>query len=138
MSITSGVGPVMSYEETVGTLHGLSHLVIEQVSANKARGDEIGSLAAVVRDFTHFVGKSASSSGLRLPNLTLPEFTGTDDLDRLLEQFKNVLQASGADCRHHFTYLKQQCRKDVRAYGFCTLGARAFSKATTSSRQSRF
>ena len=70
--ITSGVGPVMSNEETVGILNGLAHVVKEQVAANKARGDEIASLVAAVKDLTDFVGHSASSSGLRLPNLTLP------------------------------------------------------------------
>ena len=111
----------MSNEETVGILNGLAHVIKEQVAANKARGDEIASLAAAVKDLTDFVGHSASSSGLRLPNLTLPEFTGNEDLDRFLEQFTNVLQASGTDFRHHFTYLKQQCRKDARAFDFlCT------------------
>ena len=107
----------MSNEETVGILNGLAHVIKEQVAANKARGDEIASLAAAVKDLTDFVGHSASSSGLRLPNLTLPEFTGNEDLDPFLEQFTNVLQASGTDFRHHFTYLKQQYRKDARAFG---------------------
>ena len=58
------------------------------------------------------------STGLRLPNITLPEFTGKEDLDRFLEQFTNVLQASGADFRHHFTYFKQECRKHAQAFHF--------------------
>ena len=87
----------MSNEETLGILNGLAHVVKEQVTANKARGDEIASLAAAVEDLTDFVGNSALSSGLRLPNLTLPEFTGKEDLDRFLERFTNLLQASGAD-----------------------------------------
>ena len=119
----------MSNEETVGILNGLAHVIKEQVAANKARGDEIASLAAAVKDLTDFVGNSASSSGLRLPNLTLPEFTGNEDLDRFLEQFTNVLQASGTDFRHHFTYLKQQCRKDARAFDFlCTWEQEHFQK----------
>ena len=99
----------MSNEETVGILNGLAHVSKEQVAANKARGDEIASLAAAVKDLTDFNGHSTSSSGLCLPNLTLPEFTGNEDLDHCLEQFTNVLQASGADFWHHFTYLKQPC-----------------------------
>ena len=46
-----------------------------------------------------------------------------------LEQFTNVLQASGADFRHHFTYLKQQCQKDARAFDFlCTWEQEHFQK----------
>ena len=119
----------MSNEETVGILNGLAHVIKEQVAANKARGDEIASLAAAVKDLKDFVGNSISSSGLRLPNLTLPEFTGNEDLDRFVEQFTNILQASGTDFRHHFTYLKQQCRKDARAFDFlCTWEQEHFQK----------
>ena len=111
----------MSNEETVGILNGLTQVIKEQIAANKAQGDEIASLAAAVKDLMDFVSNSASSSGLRLPNLTLPEFTGNEDHDRFLEESTNFLQASGADFRHHFTYLKQHCRKDARAFDFlCT------------------
>ena len=104
----SAARPVMSNEETVGILNGLAHVVKEQIAGNKAQGDEIASLAAAaVRNFTDFVGNSASTSCLRLSNLTVPEFTRKEDLDRFLKQFTNVLQASGADCQHHFTHLKQ-------------------------------
>ena len=85
----------MSKEDTVGIPNGLAHVVKDQVAANEARGDEIASLVAAINDLTDFVGNSASSSGLRLPNLTLYEFIGNEDLDRFLEQFTNVLQASG-------------------------------------------
>ena len=76
----------LSQEETLGLIQGLPAVVKEQNASNKSRVEELGTLAAVVKDLSEFVGHrpSTQSSSLRLPNLTLPEYTGTEDLDRFL------------------------------------------------------
>ena len=53
---------------------------------------------------------------MRLPNLTLPEYTGKQNLDRFLTQMESVLQSSGLPVKFYLTFLKQQCQKDFRAY----------------------
>ena len=53
---------------------------------------------------------------MRLPNLTFPEYTGKQNLDRFLTQMKSVLQSSGVPVKFYLTFLKQQCQKDFRAY----------------------
>ena len=119
----------MSHEETLGLIQGLAHVIKEQNASNKSRADELATLAAAVKDLSEYVGLSSSSrsSALRLPNLTLPEFMGAEDLDSFLEQFTQVLHSSRADCKHYLTYLKQQCRKDVRAFDFlCSWEAENF------------
>ena len=58
----------------------------------------------------------ATSSPLRLPQLTLPEFTGKDNLDRSAEQLTNVFSSSGVYACHWFTYLKQQCSRGACAF----------------------
>ena len=127
--LTSGGEPfspafAMSHEETLGLIKGLAAVVRDQNAAIKSRADELTQLASAVKDLSTYVGQSSSthpSSSLRLPNLTLPEFTGTEDLDRFLEQFTQVLQSSGVPTQHFLTYLKQQCRKDARSFDIlCT------------------
>ena len=97
----------MSKEETFGLIQGLAEVVKQQNAANKSRADELAQLTSAVRDLSDFVGQSSRghSAALRLPNLTLPEFTGSEDLDRFLEQFTHVLKSSGADVKHYLTYL---------------------------------
>ncbi len=102
-------------EETLGLIQGLAAVVKEQNATIKARSEEIASLTSAVKELaTHSAAPSQTS--LRLPNLTLPEFTGIEHLDRFLEQFSHVLKSSGVHPKHFLTYLKQQCRKDARAF----------------------
>ena len=58
----------------------------------------------------------SAGSGLRLPNVTLPEFTGKHNLDRFMAQIGNLLLSSGVSIRFWLTYLKQQCQKDSRTF----------------------
>ena len=58
----------------------------------------------------------ASSSPLCLRQLTLPEFTGRENLDWFTEQLTNVLISAGVSAKFWVTYLKQQCRKDAHAF----------------------
>ena len=108
----------LSQEETLGLIQGLAAVVKEQNASNKSRVEELGTHAAAVKDLSDFIGHhpSTRSSALRLPNLTLPEYTGTEDLDRFLEQFTSVLSSTGAEAKYFLTFLKQQCRKDSRAF----------------------
>ena len=75
----------MFHEETLGLMKGLAPVVRDQNAAIKPRDDELTQLASAVKNLSTYVSQSPSthsSSSLRLPNLTLPEFTGTEDLDR--------------------------------------------------------
>ena len=60
--------------------------------------------------------ESSTTSPLRLPQLTLPEYTGREDLDRFAEQLTHVLSSSGVSPKYWFPYLKQQCQKNARAF----------------------
>ena len=74
-------------------------------------------MSAAVHALSDTVGRNrASSSPLSLPQLTLPEFTGCENLDQFTEQLTNVLTSSSISAKFWFTYLKQQCRKDARAF----------------------
>ena len=57
-----------------------------------------------------------SPVGLRLLNITLPVFTGKENLDRFIEQLTSLLHSSGVSPRFWVTYLKQQTQKDAQAY----------------------
>ena len=74
-------------------------------------------MSAAVQISSNTVGtKSSTNSLLRLPQLTLPEFTGRENLDRFAEQLTNVLASSGVSAKYWFTYLKLQCHKDAWAF----------------------
>ena len=47
--------------------------------------------------------------------MTLPEYTGKQNLDRFLTQMDSVLQSSGVPVKFYLTSLKKQCQKDFRA-----------------------
>ena len=116
----------MSYEEVLGLVSGLASVVKEQQIAAKdvssQTQQQIQDLSHAVHELSQSVRtKDVSHSSLRLPQLTLPEFTGKENLDRFAEQLTNVLSSSGVAAKFWFTYLKQQCRKDVRAFDIvCT------------------
>ena len=111
----------MATAEVVGIIKGLAAVVQDQQAASKdaysKTQKQIQDLSAAVHALSNTVGTNgASSSPLRLPQLTLPEFTGCENLDRFTEQLTNVLTSSGVSAKFWFTYLKQQCRKDARAF----------------------
>ena len=111
----------MASDEVVGMIKGLAAVVKDQQAASKdaysKTQQQIQDLSAAVLTLSDTVGtKGASSSPLRLPQLTLPEFTGRENLDRFAEQLTNVLSSSGVAGKFWFTYLKQQCRNDARAF----------------------
>ena len=92
----------MSHEETLGLIQGLAEVVKDQNAANKSRADELTQLSSAIRELSNIVGNSSRthSGSLCLPNLTLPEYTGSEDLNRFLEQFTHVLESSGTDPKH--------------------------------------
>ena len=109
-------------EEVLGVIQGLARVVKDQQATNRDlitnTQKQIDDLTSAVQELSAAVGKqdNASSSPLRLPQITLPEFTGKENLDRFTEQLTHVLLSSGTAPNHWFTYLKQQCRRDARAF----------------------
>ena len=76
----------MSQEETLELINGLAAVAKEQSASNKSRAEELKSLASAVKDLSDLINLQLQASpghaALRLPNLTLPEYTGIEDLDR--------------------------------------------------------
>ena len=62
--------------------------------------------------------ETISATSLRLPQLSLPEFTGREHLDRFAEHLTHVLLSSGVSPKFWVTYLKQQCQKDAHAFEY--------------------
>ena len=108
----------VTVEEVVGVIQGLAAVAKEQQATNKDLSAEtqqkIVDLASSVKELSLAVDKKNSHqrTPLRLPQLTLPEFTDKENLDRFAEQLINVLTSSGVDPSHWLTYLKQQCCRD--------------------------
>ena len=103
----------MASDEVVGIIKRLSAVVKDQQAASK---EQMQDLSAVVHTLSDVVAKVASSTPLRLPQLTLLEFTGCENLDGFAEQLTNFLASSGVTGIFRFTYLKQQCCNDARAF----------------------
>ena len=107
----------MDAAQTLGLIKGLTAVVQEQSNAMKDTTDQIKQLAATVENLTKSHPQSQPQSmALCLPNLVLPDFTGKEPLDRLLERIQSLLITSNVPVQYWLTYLKQQCRKDSRAY----------------------
>ena len=110
----------ISPEEVLGLGNGLAHSVKEQHRANREQHEaataHLKQLSTVVGDIAKALPAQPSGATLRLPNLTLPEFTGREPLDRFLDQLTQVFKTSGVPTKLWVQYLKQQCRKDARAY----------------------
>ena len=115
--------------ETLGLIQGLADVVKNQQStfqtqqatyleALQKTNQQLSSLSETVELLSKSMPKSTlpAGSGLRLPNVTLPEFTGKQNLDRFMAQMENLLLSSGVSIRFWLTYLKQQCQKDSRAF----------------------
>ena len=110
----------MATAEVVGITKGLPTVVQDKQAASKdaysKTQQQIQDFSAAVHALSDTVGTNGvSSSPLRLPQLTLPEYRGRKNLDRFTEQLTNILTSSGVSAKFWLTYLKQQCRKDVRA-----------------------
>ena len=126
-------------EEVVGLVSGLAAVVKDQQTAAKDVTSEtqkqIQDLSKAVHDLSQSLrSKDTSSSPLRLPQLCLPEFTGKENLNRFAEQLTNVLLSSGVSPKFWFTYLKQQCQKDARAFDIiCTFERTNASQLTDKS-----
>ena len=89
----------VSHEEVLGLINGLALSVHEQHRSNKeqhaATAQHLEKLSEVVEELAQNANVPRTGATLRLPNLTLPEFTGREPLDRFLDQISQVLKSSG-------------------------------------------
>ena len=109
----------MEAAETLGLIKGLTEVVQRQNESMKHTKEHIKQLVNTVKNLAKIQPsepKPTVTSGLRLPNLLLPEFTGKELLDRFLEHLQNLLISSNVPRQYWVTYLKKQCIKDSRAY----------------------
>ena len=104
--------------ETLGLIKGLAEVVHQQHQSQKDTARHLQGLVTTVEQLTQTLNPkvSASTQGLRLPNLVLPEYTSKTDLDRFLDQIQHLLETSGVHPKFWVTLIKQQCQKDSRAY----------------------
>ena len=116
-------------EELTGLLKSLADVVKSQQQANatalQQTTEQLQNLSSAVETLSKTIitpqttqrqSSNDSPAGLRLPNITLPIYTGKENLDRFIDQITSLLQSSGVAPRYHVTYLKQQTQKDARAY----------------------
>ena len=111
-------------DETVGLIKGLAEVVkpqqLAQTQAYKETTEQLQQLSSTVEALSKSILPQAlhgnDALGLRLPNATLPVFTGRENLDRFIEQITNLLRSSGVSPRFWVTYLKQQTQKHAQAY----------------------
>ena len=106
----------MAAGEVVGIINSLAEVVKEQQAASidtfPTTQQQIQDLSSAVQALSETVAMaSALNSTLCLLQLTLPEFTGREDLNQFEEQLTNILASSGVSVKFWFTYLKQQYRK---------------------------
>ena len=84
--------------ETLGLIKGLTDIVQKQVDSMKSTDTQIQQLASTVENLAKTQPTPSKptidNSGLRLPNLVLPEFTGKEPLDRFLDHLQNLLVSS--------------------------------------------
>ena len=117
-----------STEELNGLIKGLADVVQTQQKTNadafKQTAEQLQNLSLTVEALSKSIAPQAVSSlshadaapGLRLPHITLPVFTGKENLDLFVEQVTSLLQSSGVAPKYWTTYLKQQVHGDARAY----------------------
>ena len=117
-----------STEELNGLIKGLADVVQTQQKTNadafKQTTEQLQNLSSTVETLSKSIAPRAVSSlshadaapGLRLPHITLPVFTGKENLDRFVEQITSLLQSSGVAPKYWTTYLKQQVHRDARMY----------------------
>ncbi|KAF4662693.1 hypothetical protein FOL47_006094, partial [Perkinsus chesapeaki] len=64
---------------------------------------------------------SAPPASLRLPNIVLPLYRSTDDLDDFLHQLRSILETTETSTKHWVALLKQQVMQDKRAFDLVRL-----------------
>ena len=109
----------MEAAETLGLIKGLTEVVQQQTESMKHTKEHIDQLVNTVENLAKIQPseyKPTVTSGLRLPNFVLPEFTEKEQLDRFLEHLQNLLISSNVPRQYWVTHMKQQCIKDSRAY----------------------
>ena len=117
--------------QTLGLIQGLTEVVkgqqsdfkeqqMAQMEAIQKTNSQLSSSTETVKSLSKSLPQVTTSASinqtLRLPNLTLPEYTGKQTLDRFLTQIESVLQSLGVPVKFYLTFLKQQWPKDFRAY----------------------
>ena len=104
--------------ETLGLIKGLAEVVQQQHQSQKDTAQHLQGLVTTVEQLTQILipKVSASTQGLRLPNLALPEYTSNTDLDRFLDQIQHLLETSGVHPKFWVTLIKRQCQKDSPVY----------------------
>ena len=113
-----------SPEELLGLINGLAGAIRDQHHSSRdlaaSTQQQIQDLSQAVTELSAAVrprGDSSTQPALRLPPLTLPEFTGGDlEIHRFCEQLTQVLSSSNISTKFWIPYLKQQCQKDSRAF----------------------
>ena len=129
-------------EELIGIIGGLTDAIRAQHQSSKEvtsrTQDQIQELSQAVAELSTSVRTQSSNSAstLRLPPLSLPEFSGGECLDRFLDQISQVLSSSNVDPRFWIPYLKQQCQKDSRAFDIIS-SFEAVNKAKISTKTSK-
>ena len=105
----------MDAAETLGLIKGLTAVVQPHIDTMKTTNSTAsGNRGKFDKSSTR--SKPTLNSGLRLPNLVLPEFTGKEPSDCFLDHLHNLLISSNVPTQYWLTYLKQKCSKDSRAY----------------------
>eukprot|EP00795_Rhopilema_esculentum_P012031 gene12031-biopygen2214 len=130
-----------SPEEVLGIVKGLADVVRDHHNSSKEvtnqTQQQIQDLSHAVADLSLSIRARDASphQSIRLPPLSLPQFTGAEPIDRFAEQLTQVLATSGVSPRLWLTYLKQQSQKDSRAFdiicAFETSNATKFTSKTT-------
>ena len=117
-----------STEEFNGLIKGLDDIIQTQQKTNadacKQMTEQLQNLLSTVEALSKSITPQAVSSlshanaapGLCLPHITLPVFTGKENLDRFIEQITSLLQSFGVVPKYWTTYLKQQVHRDAQAY----------------------
>ena len=117
-----------STEELNGLIKGLDDVVQTQQKTNadafQQTTEQLKNLSSTDEALSKSIAPQAVSSlshadaapGLCSPHITLPVFTGKENLDRFVEQITSLLQSSGVTPKYWTTYLKQQVHRDAKAY----------------------
>ena len=109
-----------STEELNGLIKGPADVIQTQQKTNadafKQTTEQLQNLSSTVEALSKSITPQAASSlshadaapELHLPHITLPVFTGKENLDRFVEQTTSLPQSSGVAPKYWTTYLKQQ------------------------------
>ncbi|KAF4733470.1 hypothetical protein FOZ62_006213 [Perkinsus olseni] len=94
--------------------------------------DKLPQLTEVVSQMTQpRSSASGPSAGLRLPNIVLPHYRSTDDLDDFLHQLRSILETTETPSKHWVALLKQQVMQDKRAFDLVRLAESQFCEELT-------